>query len=119
MTDMGRKREPRQHWQRACQLILAHADVFAVSRALELATSPYSGGSPILLSSLMSHNHAIWICALPGCMRCKAWLTGVFNSIHMNKANKAQIAKDCGGKLRSQKIAGVSNFIQTRFGPRS
>jgi hypothetical protein len=23
MTDMGRKREPRQHWQRACQLILA------------------------------------------------------------------------------------------------
>jgi hypothetical protein len=25
---------------------------------------------------------------------------------HMNKANKAQIAKDCGGKLRSQKIAG-------------
>ena len=37
MTDMGRKRELRQHWQRACQLILAHADVFAVSRALELA----------------------------------------------------------------------------------
>jgi hypothetical protein len=37
MTDMGRKRELRQHWQRACQLILAPADVFAVSRALELA----------------------------------------------------------------------------------
>ena len=37
MTDMGRKRELRQHWQRACQLTLAHADVFAVSRALELA----------------------------------------------------------------------------------
>jgi hypothetical protein len=31
-------------------------------------------------------------------MRCKAWLTGVFNSIHINKANKAQIAKDCGGE---------------------
>ena len=37
MTDMGRKRELRQHWQWACQLILAHADAFAVSRALELA----------------------------------------------------------------------------------
>jgi hypothetical protein len=37
MTTMGKKREMRQHWQRACQLILANADVFAVSRALELA----------------------------------------------------------------------------------
>jgi hypothetical protein len=33
----------------------------------------------------------------------------VFNSIRMNKANKAQIAKDCG----------VSNFIQTRFSHRT
>jgi hypothetical protein len=37
MTGMGKKRELRQHWQRVCRLILAHADVFAVSRALELA----------------------------------------------------------------------------------
>jgi hypothetical protein len=37
MTGIGKKRELRQHWQRACKLILAHADVFAVSRALELA----------------------------------------------------------------------------------
>jgi hypothetical protein len=37
MTTMGRKRELRTHWQRACKLILAKADVSAVSRALELA----------------------------------------------------------------------------------
>ena len=37
MTGMGKKRELRQHWQRACKLIFANADVFAVSRALELA----------------------------------------------------------------------------------
>jgi hypothetical protein len=37
MIGMGKTRELRQHWQRACKLILAHADVFAVSRALELA----------------------------------------------------------------------------------
>jgi hypothetical protein len=37
MTGMGKNRELRQHWQRACKLILAHADVFAVSRAVELA----------------------------------------------------------------------------------
>ena len=37
MTSIGKKRELRQHWQRACKLILAHVDVFAVSRALELA----------------------------------------------------------------------------------
>jgi len=47
MTAMDPKRELRQHWQRACQLILAHADVFAVSRALELAlrSRASSGGS--------------------------------------------------------------------------
>jgi hypothetical protein len=32
----AKKRELRQQWQRACKLILAKADVFAVSRALEL-----------------------------------------------------------------------------------
>jgi hypothetical protein len=37
MTAMGKKRELRTHWQRAAKLILARADVFAVSRALELA----------------------------------------------------------------------------------
>ncbi len=30
-------RELRDHWQRACKLILAKADVMTVSRALELA----------------------------------------------------------------------------------
>jgi hypothetical protein len=37
MTGMGKKRELRDHWQRACKLILAKADVMTVSRALELA----------------------------------------------------------------------------------
>jgi hypothetical protein len=37
MTAMGKKRELLSHWQRAAKLILAHADAFAVSRALELA----------------------------------------------------------------------------------
>jgi hypothetical protein len=37
MTGMGKKRELLSHWQRVAKLILAHADVFAVSRALELA----------------------------------------------------------------------------------
>jgi hypothetical protein len=37
MTGMDKKRELRSHWQRACKLILAEADVTAVSRALELA----------------------------------------------------------------------------------
>ena len=37
MTGMGKQRELRSHWQRACKLILAKADVVAVSRALELA----------------------------------------------------------------------------------
>ena len=36
-TGMGKQRELRDHWQRACRLILANADVVAVSRALELA----------------------------------------------------------------------------------
>jgi len=36
MTGMGKKRELCQHWQRACKLILAQADVVTV-RALELA----------------------------------------------------------------------------------
>jgi len=36
MTAMGKERELRQHWQRACKLILAKADVLDVSRALEL-----------------------------------------------------------------------------------
>jgi hypothetical protein len=31
MTSMDKKRELRQHWQRACGLILANADVVAVS----------------------------------------------------------------------------------------
>jgi hypothetical protein len=37
MTGMEKKRELRSHWQRACKLILAKADVLTVSRALELA----------------------------------------------------------------------------------
>jgi hypothetical protein len=37
MTGMGKKRERREHWQRACKLILAKEDVLTVSRALELA----------------------------------------------------------------------------------
>jgi hypothetical protein len=37
MTGMDKKRELRSHWQRACKLILAKADVLTVSRALELA----------------------------------------------------------------------------------
>jgi hypothetical protein len=37
MTAIDRKRELRQHWQRACKLILAKADVVTISRALELA----------------------------------------------------------------------------------
>ena len=37
MTSIGKQRELRQHWQRACKLILAKADVMTVSRALELA----------------------------------------------------------------------------------
>ena len=36
MTGMGKKRDLCQHWQRACKLILAQADVVTV-RALELA----------------------------------------------------------------------------------
>jgi hypothetical protein len=37
MTGMDKKRELRSHWQRACKLMLAKADVQTVSRALELA----------------------------------------------------------------------------------
>ena len=37
MTGMGKKRELRSQWQRVAKLILAKADVQAVSRALELA----------------------------------------------------------------------------------
>ena len=37
MTTIGKQRELRPHWQRACKLILAKADVMTVSRALELA----------------------------------------------------------------------------------
>jgi hypothetical protein len=37
MTGMGKKRELRSHWQRACKLIFAKEDVLTVSRALELA----------------------------------------------------------------------------------
>jgi hypothetical protein len=37
MTSMGKKRELRTQWQRACKLILAKEDVLTVSRALELA----------------------------------------------------------------------------------
>jgi len=37
MTAMDKKRELRSQWQGACKLILAEADVVAVSRALELA----------------------------------------------------------------------------------
>jgi hypothetical protein len=35
--DVGKKRELRSQWQRACKLILAKEDVLTVSRALELA----------------------------------------------------------------------------------
>ena len=37
MIGMGKKREMRTPWQRACKLILAKQDVLTVSRALELA----------------------------------------------------------------------------------
>ena len=37
MTSIGNQRERRQQWQRACNLILAKANVVTVSRALELA----------------------------------------------------------------------------------
>jgi hypothetical protein len=37
MTSIGKKRELRQRWPRACKLILAKADVVTVSRSLELA----------------------------------------------------------------------------------
>ena len=37
MTGMGKKRELRSQWQRVAKLILAKADVQAVSRALGLA----------------------------------------------------------------------------------
>jgi hypothetical protein len=37
MTSVGKQREQRRHWQHACKLILAKADVMSVSRALELA----------------------------------------------------------------------------------
>jgi hypothetical protein len=37
MTNMGKKRELRDHWQRVCKLILAKEDVLTVGRALELA----------------------------------------------------------------------------------
>jgi hypothetical protein len=37
MTNMGKKRELRDHWQRVCKTILAKEDVLTVSRALELA----------------------------------------------------------------------------------
>jgi hypothetical protein len=37
MTGMDKKRELHSHWQCACKLILAKADVLTVSRALELA----------------------------------------------------------------------------------
>jgi hypothetical protein len=36
MTGMDKKRELRDHWQRACKLILAKEDVLTVSRCLEL-----------------------------------------------------------------------------------
>jgi len=37
MTGIGKQRELRSDWQRACKLILAKEDVLTVSRALELA----------------------------------------------------------------------------------
>jgi hypothetical protein len=35
MTSMDKKRGLRQHWQRACKLILAKEDVLTVNRALK------------------------------------------------------------------------------------
>jgi hypothetical protein len=35
MTNMGKTRELRTHWQKVCKLILAKEDVLTVSRALE------------------------------------------------------------------------------------
>jgi hypothetical protein len=37
MTNRGKQRELRTHWQRVAKLILAKHDVLTVSRALELA----------------------------------------------------------------------------------
>jgi hypothetical protein len=34
MTGMGKQRELRHHWHRACKLVLAKEDVLTVSRAL-------------------------------------------------------------------------------------
>jgi hypothetical protein len=42
MTNMGKKREVLNHWQRVAKLILAKEDVLTVSRALELAAPPRS-----------------------------------------------------------------------------
>jgi hypothetical protein len=39
MTGIGKQRELRQHWQRACKLILAHADVFVITGPLSLRYS--------------------------------------------------------------------------------
>jgi hypothetical protein len=37
MTSMGKNRDLCQHWQQACKVILAKADVVAVSRSIEIA----------------------------------------------------------------------------------
>jgi hypothetical protein len=37
ITNMGKQRELRTHWQRLAKLILAKEDVLTVSRALELS----------------------------------------------------------------------------------
>jgi len=37
MSEDGKQRELRSHWQRVCKLILARTNVLIVSRALELA----------------------------------------------------------------------------------
>jgi hypothetical protein len=40
MAALPRHRECRQYWERACELILAQADIMEVSRQLELAVFP-------------------------------------------------------------------------------
>src|SRR5262249_11791125 len=58
MTGMDKKRELRSHWQRACKLLLAEADVTAVSRALELALF-YDAKLDVSKGTLKESNHGL------------------------------------------------------------
>jgi hypothetical protein len=49
MTGIGKQRELRSHWQRACKLILAKEDMLTVSRRLSW---PYSMDAKLDVSKL-------------------------------------------------------------------